>query len=286
MNERRFEVLLALVISARATSFIFNKLVLREMQPFNMQAVRFTLAALLMALLFFGRLRQIDRRTLRAGAVLGTLYFAEMSCELIALRTATTATVSLLTNCSIILVPLLEALLHRHAPTRSAILCALTAMAGVVCLALERGGFSGSVRMGLLSPVFYASAIIATGHFTREAIDSLCVGIVQNAAIALLATAASFFFETPQLPPNADVWKMFAVLVIVGTGFGFTLQPVAQRHVSVERAGLMCAISPAVTALLGFFVLHERLGLLGLLGMALILCSIMLPHLGFSFSRE
>ncbi len=286
MRERRYEILLALVISARATAFIFNKIVLREMQPFNMQAVRFTLAALMMALLFFGRLRQIDARTLRAGVVLGALYFSELSCELMALRTTTTATVSLLTNCSIILVPLLEALLHRRAPAKSAVLCALVAMAGVVCLALERGGFSGSVRLGLLSPFFYASAIIATGHFTREAIDPLCIGIVQNATIALLATAATFLFETPQLPPNADVWKMFALLVIVGTGFGFTLQPVAQRHVSVERAGLMCAISPAVTALLGFFVLHEGLGFLGLLGMALILFSIMLPHFGFSFRRE
>ena len=52
MSERRAEVLLAAVIIARSTSFVFNKIGLRTMDAFNMLAVRFLLAFVLLAALF------------------------------------------------------------------------------------------------------------------------------------------------------------------------------------------------------------------------------------------
>ena len=47
MSERKAEVLLASVIIARSTSFVFNKVGLGTMSAFNMLAVRFLLAFLL-----------------------------------------------------------------------------------------------------------------------------------------------------------------------------------------------------------------------------------------------
>ena len=70
------ELLLAGVIVARATSYLFSKLILEGMGLYNLLALRFSLAFLLLAALFFRRLRGIDRKTLRAllilvGLVLG-----------------------------------------------------------------------------------------------------------------------------------------------------------------------------------------------------------------------
>ena len=51
MSERKAEVLMASVIIARSTSFMFNKIGLETMPAFTMLAVRFLLAfALLLAL--------------------------------------------------------------------------------------------------------------------------------------------------------------------------------------------------------------------------------------------
>ena len=44
MSEKRAELLLACVIIARSTSFVFNKLGLGTMTAFNLLAVRFLLA--------------------------------------------------------------------------------------------------------------------------------------------------------------------------------------------------------------------------------------------------
>ena len=74
-----------------------------------------------------------------------------------------------------------------------------------------------------------------------------------------------------------DRWGMVAALALVCTCFGFTLQPLAQSRISAERAGVFCAINPAVASLLGVCVLHESIGALGLLGLVLILSAIALP---------
>ena len=97
--------------------------------------------------------------------------------------------------------------------------------------------------------------------------------------LGLLALIAACCFETPRLPRTGMEWGMVLALAIVCTGFGFTLQPVAQSHTSAERAGLFCALSPACATLFGAVLLHEKITLLGAAGILLILSSLLLPHL-------
>ena len=102
MSEKRAELLLACVIIARSTSFVFNKLGLGTMTAFNLLAVRFLLAFALLALVFYRKLRHVGRRTFLRGALLGGLFFLIMSGEMFSLRTVDSGTVSLLENMAIL----------------------------------------------------------------------------------------------------------------------------------------------------------------------------------------
>ena len=222
----------------------------------------------------------VSGRDLRAGVIIGTLFFLTMSFELKALTEADSSLVSLLENCSIIFVPLFGMAFTRKLPDRLTVLSAVTAMLGVVCLALAQGSLRGGFGYGLLSGVCYALSILATSRLTEHSGDTLCIGIVQVGTIGVLALLATLLFvPEPHLPGTGREWLMLLGQVVVCTGFGFTLQPVAQSHVSAARAGLFCAVSPAIAALLGVLVLHERFTPLSLAGLALILGSIMLPYL-------
>ena len=65
------------------------------------------------------------------------------------------------------------------------------------------------------------------------------------------------------------------LLALVCSGFGFTLQPVAQSGTTADHAALFCALNPFVAATLGAVCFHEHFGLAGLLGGALILAGIL-----------
>ena len=196
-----------------------------------------------------------------------------------ALTQADSALVSILENCAIIFVPLINAALSRKLPSKIALLSSTTAMTGVVLLALHHGHLSGGFLFGLLAALCYAVAIIVTARLTHGSRRTLGIGIIQIGTIGTLAMVASLLTEQPALPQSGSQWLMLAMLIFVCTGFGFTLQPVAQSRVSAERAGLFCAINPAIAALLGVVVLDEQLGVFGLIGILLILGSLVMPHL-------
>jgi len=278
-SSKKYELLLAGVIAARATSFIFSKMLLQELSRFNLLGIRFTAAFLLLGLVFFKKLIGITKREILAGMGIGFMFFVTMSCELTALKEAESSLVSLLENCAIIFVPVFEWVFLRKKPTAIACAGSLIAMTGVFLLAVQKGSLSGGFSFGLLAAVSYAGAILVTSRLSRWG-DSFHIGFFQVGTIGALALAATFVTEgVPRLLHSPQQWTMLAMLVFVCTGFGFTLQPVAQAHVSAQTAGLFCAISPAIAAILGIFVLHETLGLTGCIGLILILGAIVLPHL-------
>lgn len=131
----------------------------------------------------------------------------------------------------------------------------------------------------LLASLLYALAILLTSRFSRRE-DPLLLGIVQVGSIGALALFSSLLLEQPRLPAGGSEWSMVLALALVCSGFGFTLQPVAQRQVPVERAGLFCALNPlTAAAALGTLFLGERLSFSGILGAGCIALGFLLRSL-------
>lgn len=278
MTTRQAEMLLAGIIAARATSFLFSKMLLVDMGPFSLLGLRFLLAFAVLAVVFHRPLMRASRRALRAGCVLGVIFFTTMSLELNALVTAPSSTVSFLENLAIVLVPVAGAVLLRRRPSWPVMLAAVMALAGVAALTLGRGGV-GSFGLGealaLTAALSYTASILATKHFVGQG-DALAIGIVEIGVMGVLGAVAAFAFEQPTLPAGRAEWGALAALVVVCTGFGFTLQPVAQQHLSADQAGLFCALTPLVAGGLGIAVLGEPCDEFTLAGMGLIVAAIVL----------
>lgn len=257
---------------------MFSKILVGTMAPFNILAVRFLMATLLLAAIFHRKLRDLGWRTLGRGAVIGTTFFASMALEMLALTGASSSTVSFLENTAIVFVPTAVALMGRRLPPRSSAISCVVALAGVGLLTV--GGSAGSdspagALLGLGSGLAYTVAIIVTARLSRED-DALLLGIVQVAVMGLLSLGAALAFEKPTLPSSAAEWEALAALVVVCTGFGFTLQPLAQSRVSADDAALLCALSPLVAAVLGAVFLAEPVTAPRLAGMALIAASMLI----------
>lgn len=281
MTKRRAEILLTCVIAVRATSLIYTKYCLREMGTFNLLFMRFLTAFVLLAIVFCRRLLHIERSTLWRGMVLGVLFFAIMSCEVTAAHTTAAATISALVNTAIIMVPLMNAVLLRQRPAAVALISAAGAVCGVLLLNWTGQGlrFGSGELLSMLEAVLYACGIILTDRFSHHEKDTLALGIVQVGTLGTLALIASFIWEQPHLPTTPQSWLMILTLAVACTGFGFTLQPVAQRYTSAETAGLLCAVNPAVAATTGALILHEEMTTVDVIGILLILASLILPHL-------
>ncbi|MBQ3757006.1 MAG: DMT family transporter [Oscillospiraceae bacterium] len=279
-SRSRAELLLAGVITARATSYLFSKLIMQSMSMFNMLGIRFLLAFTLLLILFFKRIRKINRKTFAAGAVMGCLYFLVMTAELNGLKRTSSGNVSFLENTAIVIVPLLQALLLRRFPRWKAVICALLCLIGVGFLTIGSGmAFGAGEMFCMLAAFLYACAILTTDRLTHGNIDALASGIVQVGIIGALSLTASLLFEAPRLPSGMLEWTGIVMLAVVCSGFGFTLQPVAQSGTTAERAGMFCALNPMVATILGIVFLHEAFTVQSAVGGGLILAGILISEL-------
>lgn len=272
LSRRQSEQLLAAVIIARSTSYIFSKMAMNSLQPFNLLAVRFLTAAVILVILFHKKLGKLDRKTFAGGMIMGSIFTLVMTMEMFGLRKTDTATTSFIENSAVAFVPILEGILLRKWPEKRTIVSVVLALTGIGFLTLGKSG--GLLRPGslylLMAALFYATAIITTGYFSKK-YDPLLLGIVQVGTMGVWTLFASLISEQTRLPQTGAEWAMIGTLAIVGSCFGFTLQPVAQRGTTAEVAGMMCAINPMSASILGVVVLHEQMTGAKWIGCALIL---------------
>ena len=211
---------------------------------------------------------------------MGSMYFLVMTAELCGLKRTSSGNASFLENTAIVIVPLIQALRMHRFPRCKAVIYALICLLGVGFLTIGSGlKFGAGEMFCMLAAFLYACAIVITDHQTHESMDSFAAGIIQVGTIGTLSLAASLLCETPRLPASSLEWTGILMLAVVCTGFGFTLQPVAQSGTTAERAGLFCALNPMMAAILGLLFLQETFTVQSAIGGGLILAGILLSEL-------
>ena len=290
INENNFQLsiragglLMAGLTIARGSSFLMSKALLGSMEPLCLLGLRFLLAFLILFFLFFRKVVSVirkDPRILGAALLLGGTYFICMAAELIGLQYTTASTCSFLENSAIVIVPVLEALLLRRFPKPVIAFSTIITFIGIGLIVL-RGSIFGGIGIGeilcMVAALMYAAAIIITDRLSKKH-EPMTLGILYVGFMGLMGMIASFIFEAPHLPQTGGQWLALVALAVLCTAFGFTMQPVAQKPLSSETTGIICALNPLTTAVLGWLLLGESLGTAGIAGAVLILGGIILPN--------
>lgn len=279
MKPLKAELMLIVVTMFWGSSYLFMKMGLGTLGEFNLIALRFGLAFILAALLFRKRLRSVDARTLKYGALLGFLLLGVFTCITFGLKTTTTSNAGFLVALTVVFVPLLDVLIFKKRVAPPQIFGAILAIAGIGLLTLNG---SLHVQPGdllcILAAIFYAVQILVTSRAVKSS-DSLNIGILQLGFAGGYALILSAVFESPALPSTLPGWIAILALGIFCSACGFILQPVAQKYTTPTRTGLIFALEPVFAAFFGYWFAHEQLSLQGYTGAALVLLGIIASEL-------
>ena len=281
MNKTSASILLILVFMARGTSFLFSKTLMQTMTPMSVLAVRFILAFMVLAIIFNKKLFSCDKRCLKNGFILGTLYTICMTFEMYGLRLVDTGVSSLIENMAIVLVPLYVALYTRSLPKAKTMFCAVVAVVGVGFLSIDQGKTSGGglgIILIVLAAMTYALCILFTEKISHDS-DPITIGIIQLGTMGVLSLGASFFTGGFALPQNGPQWGMMLILVLVCSCFGFAFQPLGQKYLKAENAAVLTVVNPLTASVLGIIVAGETLTLIKLVGYILILAALVIYNL-------
>ena len=278
MNERRGEFLVALALSLRASSLLFATIAMRTMGPFLTIGIRFTIAFIVIALLFHKNLTKVDLRTLLHCALIGITFFFAMLFELMGLKTTPSSVTAFLEGMVVVMVPAVTCIFYRKLPDRMTVASAVIAIIGVGFLTLKGDhlGFTTGELLVLLGTFWYSLSVLVTDTAAKND-DLMTVSIYQLLFIAIFAFIGAFIFEEIRLPQSGTEWGAVLALAIICSCVGFTIQPFGQKYTTPERAGILAVFNPLTAAVLGVVFLNEKTTPTMLFGSFLILVSILVP---------
>lgn len=277
----RADLTLALVALIWGSTFVLIKRALNDVTPILYLAIRFTIAALLLAVYFRGRLRlRFSRQELGAGFRIGAVLMAGFILQTIGLQTTTAAKSAFLTGLYVVLVPFVNSSVYRIRPRILEIAGVLVAGLGMGLLSMQ--GETWSIDRGDVLTIFCAVAfavqVVLLGHWAPIAgFESL--SLLQIAAAALVAVVATPLLETPSIRWSPAVIGAIGIGAVLATALAFVLQSWAQQRTTPARAAVIFSLEPVFAWVVSWLVEGESFSVRSAAGAALILGGILLVEL-------
>jgi len=276
-SQRRIYFFLILTTLFWGGSFLFTKIGLREIPPALFVFSRFTLATIIMLVVFARRLTSFNRGILLRGVIVGIALGLTNIMFVFGVQGTSISRAGVLNNLFVLFIPLITKLVWRDRIGRINLGGLALAAAGIWLLATSGGaGFNRGDLLSTICAFFIACHIITVSKVLRDD-DVYLVSLIQFATVAAIAGVVALVTPTPAF--SVSVTGMMTVLycAIFPTIFCFTLQNTFQRYVTPTRAGLIYTLDPVWSLLAGMFVLGEHLRPLEWLGCGLIFLAALLP---------
>lgn len=277
-SDQAVDLLLIGVAAVWGASFLSAKNLAADVGVPSAVALRFVVAAVALGLVCLSRRERLPRgRGLAVAAVLGVSQAAVIGLETWGVHLTSATNAGLLISLALIMTPALEGLASRSWLPRAYFVAAVTAVVGVALLVSAGGLRAPTIGDGLviLAAVVRAVHVTASGRLTRGRDDST-LGVV---LVQMIVCAAAFsVFAGADLPAavaglSIGGWIDVLFLGLMCSVFAFVVQLWAVRRTSASRASILMGTEPVWAMIFGLVLAGDRIGVLGVVGAAMIVAS-------------
>lgn len=261
MKNGRFAGSAALIGAAFlwATAYIYVKQLVEDVSPCMLLALRFSLAAVILAVLFFPKLKRISRQMLFAGIRMGVALFFEFFFFTVGIQYTSASKPSFIIASYIILLPIAYFIIRRKKPAGSDVFSSALCMAGL-CLILANGldGFNRGDLLSCLCAVAYAVHVVYSAQYAKE-YDAGLLNLIQIATAAVLSLFVSFALGDFSAGGAHLSVKAVFYLAVVCTILPYFLCLLGMKFVSTTTSGILLSFESVFATALAVFLLGEPL---------------------------
>ena len=256
-----------------------------------MIAIRYSMAAIVMGLIFIKKWHLLDARYIRHGLLTGFFLFTAYTTQTIGCDFTTAGKNAFLTTVYVILIPLISWILYKKRPGWYVFVAAILSLTGIGLLALGTGDTAGLNKgdaLTLVCGLFYALHIIWTAKYNDQGDDTLFLTLLQFVVCALLgwiiAPVYDGAFPTAAVQ-NPRVISSMLYLGLLSTMLCFSLQNIGLKYVQSSLASLFLSFESVFGVLFSTLFLHEKLTLRMGIGCVLIFVAVVLAETRFQFRK-
>lgn len=260
------------------SGFIATDIAIDTLTPSEFMFLRFFIAAVLMSIISYKKLKSLDKTTLMAGIFLGVTLYLAFILQTVGLKYSTPSKNAFLTSTNIVIVPFIACLFSKKRIDKFSIAGAFLAIFGIGALSIN-DNFTLSYGDGLtlLCAVCFAIHIYCTGIFSKKH-DTITLTALQMIVAFLLSFFVLLFTEGIHIELQGS--GMLSVLYsgVFCTTLAFFLQTYSQKYTTESQAAIVLSMESVFGTFFSVLIIHEKITSRIVVGCILILLAVLVSE--------
>jgi drug/metabolite transporter (DMT)-like permease len=266
------------------SSYIWQKMLLSFLPSFT---ILFICAALSLAatfLIFRKRLNSFSKKVIVISTLISLVSVVSNTFCMLALKRTSGSNTAFIVQLSIVITPVIMAVLEKKSPSAKTVLLALSAMLGIYLITCAGKGLNinaGDV-FALCNAIFFSLFIALQNKFS-QVVNPIQFTFIQHSTNLVMFFVLALVFESGGITFTNMLSPLFFLLIGLNamvTVFTSLFQSSAIKYVRPESATILYAFEPVTTALLGAVILGEHFtGIASVIGCVVILLTVIISAL-------
>lgn len=268
------------------TSFVVVKDAVDIIPTAYLLAVRFSVACIVLALIFFKKLKKINREYLLHGLIIGTCLFLAYYIQTLGIEDTTPGKNAFITAAYCVMVPFMFWFINRKRPDKYNIIAAVLCLAGIGFVSLTADLTVGKGdALTLVAAVFYALHMVFIAMFSKDK-DPTVLTILQFAVTAVFSWIASFMVKPIAFEITTSLATSVLYLALFATAACLLLQNVGQKYTNPSEAAIILSLESVFGVLFSILLYGEKITPQIGVGFVLIFVAIIISETKLSFIKK
>lgn len=220
----------------------FTSVALGYFTTFQIMALRFTIAAAILFIINFRKLKQIKKQNLIKGIIIGLLLFLAYIFQTFGLGLTTVSKSSFLTSANVVIVPFLAWIILRNGLSANAVLGAVVSLVGIGFTSFSGGVNELTLNFGdvltLFCAFFFAAHVFYTEYYGNT-MDTWIVMLVQMSTVAVLSWISVLVTGETNFIFTVESTIPIIYISIVTTLIGYGIQTAAQKYTTSGESAVI-----------------------------------------------
>ncbi|MBN2794809.1 MAG: DMT family transporter [Clostridia bacterium] len=278
-QKRKADLLLFITASGWAMSTIIIKLYTETLPVFHLMFGRYAIALIVLTFMQRNKKQKISKSDWKYGGILGILTFLAFTLAIASLYFTSASKSGFFVAMSVLFVPIVTTILHRHLPNKWITFGVLLSLVGLYLISgMNGGGFNRGDALALLCAFSYTVYILILDRSAKQ-IDESQLAWMQMLVVTIISAVFMIIFEGINLEGLKAAFLPILVIGVLGTALTNYAQIKAQQHATPESVGLILLGEPLFTLIMAAIILHEKILFKGVIGAVLLLLALVITIL-------
>jgi drug/metabolite transporter (DMT)-like permease len=277
-----FTALLILGTAFWGISFPVTKMAVSGVSQSTFLFYRFSLATLVLAVIFFRQVKAINRKAFLGGVSLSIPLILGIYLQTLALKHSSASQCAFIAGMCVVVIPILKLIVYKTSVDKRIWLAAIVAMAGLFIISVnDRFSIGIGDLYTIVGSCFFAVYLIQVEKYSeKQNIIPTIVPMFLTCTIIMLGVALTDSSAT-WLPATPNFWPGILYCAFFATAYMYTVSNISQRYIKAEKVALIYLFEPVFAAVASFFILDEHITVRLILGGLLIIAGTVISEVKF-----